>query len=77
VLTMGISFALLYLRFKSRPQNAPRSTRKQQLKLAKLLFGALMAWVAIHYSLQHTIAQIDHADTPPSMLERAIHRLGF
>lgn len=72
LLMMGICFAMLYLRFQNRPKDAPRRTRQQKLKFAKLLFGALVAWMAIHYSLQHTIAKIDGADTEPSTMERLV-----
>jgi len=76
LITAGIFLAMLYLRFRSQkltqPKDAPRRTRQQKLKFAKLLFGALAAWMAIHYSLQHTIAKIDGADTEPSMMERLV-----
>jgi hypothetical protein len=72
LLTAGLFFAVLYLRFKSRPKDGPRRSRQQKLKLAKVLFAALLAWMAIHYSLQHTIAKMDGADQEPSLLERAV-----
>ena len=72
LLMMGICFALLYVRFRNRPKDAPRRTRKQHLKTAKILFGALIAWLAIHYSLQHTLAKMDGGDTEPSTMERLV-----
>jgi hypothetical protein len=72
VITAGIFFVVLYLRYKSRPKDAPRRTRRQQLKTAKLLFAAILGWLAIHYSLQHTMAKMDGADQEPSLIERAV-----
>ncbi len=76
VLTAGLFFLVLFLRFRSQskntPNNAPRRSRSQRLKLAKVLLAALVAWMAIHYSLQHTIARIDGADPEPSTMERIV-----
>jgi hypothetical protein len=72
LITAGIFFVVLYLRYKSWPKNGPPRTRKQQLKTAKFLFAAILAWLAIHYSLQHTIAKMDGADQEPSFVERAV-----
>jgi len=59
---------------RSRPKDAPRSSRKQKLKLklAKVLIAALLAWIAIRYSLQHTIAKIDGTDQEPTTVERVV-----
>jgi hypothetical protein len=72
LLTAGIFFAVLYMRYKSRPKDAPRRTKKQQWKTAKILFAAILAWLTIHYSLQHTIAKMDGADQEPSFMERVV-----
>ncbi len=72
LITAGIFFVVLYLRYKSRPKDGPPRTRKQQLKTAKLLFAAILGWLAIHYSLQHTMAKMDGADQEPSFMERAV-----
>lgn len=71
-LCLGIFFAVLYFRYQSKPKDAPRSSRKQQLKVAKVLFAAFLAWMAINYSLQHTIAKIDGADYQPTLMERFV-----
>jgi hypothetical protein len=68
----GLFFAVLYLRYRRRPQTAARRTRQQQRKAAKLLIGALVAWLAIHYSLQRTLAKMDGTDQEPSLVERAV-----
>lgn len=72
LLTAGIFFAILYLRFRGRPKDGPRRTRQQQFKTAKILFAALLAWMAIRYSLQHTLAKMDGTDQAPSFMERVV-----
>jgi len=72
LLTAGVFFAMLYWRYRGQPKDGPRRTRKQQLKTAKVLFAALLGWLAIHYSLQHTIAKMDGAAHDPSMMERLV-----
>jgi len=68
----GLLFLVLYLRFRGRPKDGPRRTRRQQFKTAKILLAALAAWMALHYSLQHTLAKMDGADQEPSLLERVV-----
>jgi hypothetical protein len=72
LLSAGLFLAVLWLRFQSRPKNTPPSSRKQKLKLTKVLVAALLAWVAIRYSLQHTIAKIDGTDQDPTTMERIV-----
>lgn len=72
VLMMGLFFAVLYLRYRGRQRNAARSNRQQQLKTVKILLAALAAWMAVHYSLQHTLAKMDGTDQEPSFLERVV-----
>ncbi len=72
LLTAGIFFVVLYLRFRSRPKDGPRRTRQQQFKTAKVLAAALLAWMAIHYGLQHTIAKMDGTDEEPTLVERVV-----
>ena len=72
LITAGICFVVLFLRYRSRPKDAPRRSKQQKLKMAKLLLGALLAWITIRYSLQHTIARIDGADYEPTTVERVI-----
>ena len=72
LLTAGIFFAVLYARYRSRPKDAPVRTRQQQLKTAKVLAAALLAWMAIHYGLQHTIAKMDGTDQEPTLMERVV-----
>jgi hypothetical protein len=72
LITAGICFVVLFLRYRSRPKDAPRRSRQQKLKMAKVLVAALLAWITIRYSLQHTIAKIDGTDTEPTTVERII-----
>jgi hypothetical protein len=72
LVTAGIFFVVLYLRYRSRPKDGPRRTKQQTLKSAKVLIAAILAWLAIHYSLQHTIAKMDGADQEPSTMERIV-----
>jgi hypothetical protein len=72
LVTAGIFFVVLFLRYHSRPQHGPRRTNQQKLKAAKILLAALMAWMAIHYSLQLTLAKMDGADPEPSVMERIV-----
>ena len=72
LLTAGLFFAVLFLRYKSQPKDHPRRTKQQTLKTAKILFAALLAWMAISYSLRHTLAKMDGADYEPSMMERLV-----
>jgi hypothetical protein len=72
LITAGIFFVVLFVRYRSRPQNGPPRTNRQKLKTAKLLLAALAAWMAIHYSLQHTLAKMDGSDTEPSVMERIV-----
>jgi heme/copper-type cytochrome/quinol oxidase subunit 2 len=72
LITAGIFFVVLFLRYRARPKDGPQRTGKQKLKTAKVMLAALVAWMAIHYSLQHTIAKMDGADQDPSIMERVV-----
>lgn len=72
ILGLGLFFAVLYLRYRGRQRNAACSSRQQQLKTVKILLAALVAWLAVHYSLQHTLAKMDGTDQEPSFVERAV-----
>jgi hypothetical protein len=65
-------FAVLYSRYRNRPKNAPPRTRKQQLKTAKVLFAAFIVWMAVRYSLLHSLAKMDGVDQAPSLMERVV-----
>lgn len=72
LITAGIFFVVLYLRYQNRPKDGPRRGKTQKGKLVKVLLAAMVAWIAISYSMQHTIAKIDGADHEPSFMERVV-----
>ena len=71
-LMMGLFCAVLYMRYRRRQRKAARSPRQQQLRTVKFLLAALAAWMAVHYSLQHTLGKMDGTNQEPSFLERAV-----
>ncbi len=72
VITAGIFFVVLFLRYRNRSKTGPKSTRQQKLKVAKLLITALAVWMAVSYSLQHTLAKMDGTDHDPTLMERLV-----
>jgi len=72
LITAGIFFVVLYLRYQNRPKDGPPRTKQQKGKLAKVLLAAIVAWMAVSYSLQHTMGQIDGTDHEPSFMERVV-----
>ena len=72
LLGVVLFFGVLYLRYKSQPKNQPRRTKKAKLGTAKILLVAILAWMAIGYTMQHSIGQMDGADHAPSVMERVV-----
>jgi len=75
LLGAGLSFAVLFWRYRNQSKNRPRRTLKEKLKTAKILGAALLAWLTVSYSLQHMIGKIDGTDHEPSMMERIVRLL--
>jgi len=75
LITAGIALAVLYLRYKSQPANAQRTTTKQKLKLGKLLISALAALMAVGFAIQRLGHNIDGDNPEPSMMERVVQFL--
>jgi hypothetical protein len=76
LLGAGLCFGVLFLRYRTRPKNSVPRTSKQKLKTAKILIGALVAWMMVYYSLQHSIGNIDGAaPQDPSLMERVVSYL--
>lgn len=76
LLGAGLCLGVLFLRYRSQPKDGPRRTPKQKLKTLKILFAALLAWLALSYTLQHMIAGIDGAAAQePSLMERVVSYL--
>ncbi|HTC35798.1 MAG TPA: hypothetical protein VK724_20650 [Bryobacteraceae bacterium] len=72
IITAGIFFVVLYLRFQSRPKDGPRRSKTQKSKMVKVLVAAIVVWLAVSYSMQHTIGKMDGTDHEPSFMERAV-----
>ena len=72
LLCILVCFAVLYFRYRAQRNNNQRRTTKQKIKTAKILFAALLAWLAIGYALQHLNESIDGAVHPPSLMERVV-----
>jgi len=72
LLTAGMFFLVLRLRYQGRPKNAPRRSKQQQLKTVKVLLAALLVWMAVSYSLRHTLGKMDGTDQEPSFMERVV-----
>ena len=73
LLGAGLCLGVLFLRYRSEPKDSPRRSPKQKLKTAKVLLAGLVAWMALYYTLQHMIGNLDGvAPQEPSLLERIV-----
>ena len=73
LLGAGLCLGVLFLRYRSRPKDSPRRSSKQKLKTAKVLLAGLVAWMALYYTLQHMIVNLDGvAPQEPSLMERIV-----
>lgn len=73
LLGAGLCFAVLFLRYRSRPKDRPRRSPKQKLKTAKILLAAVVAWMGLYYTLQHMIGNLDQAAAQePSLMESVV-----
>jgi len=73
LLGAGLCLGVLFLRYRSRPKDSPRRSPKQKLKTAKVLLAGLVAWMALYYTLQHMIGNLDGvAHQEPSLMERIV-----
>lgn len=76
LLGAGLCFAVLFLRYRSRPKDSPRRSTKQKLTTAKVLLAGAAAWMALYYTLQHMIGNLDGAPAQePSLMERIVSYL--
>jgi hypothetical protein len=68
--------AVLFWRYRASANQPPQRTRKQKLKTAKLLFAALLAWLAISLELRRLDHSLTHS-TPyeMSMWDRFVEML--
>jgi hypothetical protein len=73
LLGAGLCFAVLFLRYRSRPKDTPRRSTKQKLKTAKVLLAGVVAWMALYYTLRHMIGSLDGVVAQdPSLIERVV-----
>lgn len=76
LLGAGLCLGVLFLRYRSQPKDSPRRSPKQKLKTAKVLLAGLVAWMALYYTLQHMIGNLDGvAPQEPSLMERIVSYL--
>ena len=75
LLGAGACLLVLFLRYRSQPKDGPRRSTKQKFRTGKVLLAALLAWMTMSYSLQHTIGKMDGADHDPSIMERIVNYL--
>jgi hypothetical protein len=59
ILGAALCFLVLFLRYQASAKEPQVRTRKQKLKTAKVLFAALLAWLAISLELR----RLDHSLT--------------
>lgn len=81
LLGVALCFLVLFLKYQAQRGGAqsaaqlgdqPRRTRSQKLKTAKILWAALLVWMAVGYALQRLNANIDGTAPPPSLMERVV-----
>jgi len=76
LLGAGLCLGVLLLWYRSQPKDRPRRSPQQKLKTAKILVAAFLAWMALYYTLQHMIGNLDGvAAQEPSLMERIVSYL--
>ena len=63
---------VLYAKYRSTPKDQRKSTIQQKIKLAKILIGALLALMAITYSMRGLGDSLDGKTHEPTLAERVI-----
>jgi hypothetical protein len=72
LLGAAICFWVLYSKYRNAPKGQTKSTRRQKIKLAKMLVGALLALMAITYSMRGLGDRLDGKPHEPTIAERVI-----
>jgi hypothetical protein len=83
IMLLGAAFSIGLIIFRYKIEQARKAalgipaqtktrTRKQQLKTAKVLFGALIAFMAISYALQRLNHNLSGSNPEPSLMERIV-----
>jgi hypothetical protein len=67
-----LCFWVLYAKYRSTPNDQPKSTIRQKIKLAKMLVGALLALMAITYSMRGLGDSLDGKQHEPTLVERVV-----
>ena len=75
LLGAGFFFVVLYLRYKSQPKEQKKVNPARQFRTVKALVIALIAWLAVSFTLQHMLGKMDGADHEPSWWERVVSYL--
>lgn len=76
MLGAGLCLGVLFLRYRSRRKDGPGRKPKKRRKTVKVLLAAFVAWMALFYTLQHTIGNLDGAaPQEPSLMERMVSYL--
>ncbi|HTA68000.1 MAG TPA: hypothetical protein VK776_06970 [Bryobacteraceae bacterium] len=75
LLGAGLCFAVIFLRYRSRPKDSPPRSTKQKVKTAKVLLAGAGAWMALYYTLRHMIGSLDGVVVEPSLMERFVSYL--
>ncbi len=76
ILGAALCILVLFLRYRASAQQPQRWTREQKVKTIKLLFAALLAWLAISLELRRLDHSLTHS-TPYelSMWDRFVELL--
>jgi hypothetical protein len=76
LLSAGLCLCVLFLRYRSRPKDSPRRSAKQKLKTARVLLAGLATLMALYFTLQHMVGNLDGAvPQEPSLMERIVSYL--
>ena len=67
-----LCFWVLYVKYRSTPKDQQKSSLRQKIKLAKMLIGALLALMAITYSMRGLGDSLDGKQHEPTLAERVI-----
>ena len=68
----GLFFWILYARYRGTPKGQRKSTREEKVKLAKVLIAALLALMAIVYSMRGLGNRFEGKSHEPTLLERVV-----
>jgi hypothetical protein len=73
LLGAALCIGALVLKYRSQPAGAPKSSPKKIRATAKILLGAILAWMSVGFALRHLSASIDGQHEEESTVERVVH----